>query len=99
MPPDRAEDYIKRVVGLPGDTVAIKNGKVLVNGVVLDEPYLDQVTPGRMGTKVVPEAHVFVLGDNRGASNDSRYFGMVPYERIVGRAWIRYWPPAEAGLF
>lgn len=99
LPEQDTDPLIKRVVGLPGDTVAIRNGKVLVNDEVLDEPYLDQVTAGRMSAKVVPEAHVFVLGDNRGASNDSRYFGMVPYEDVLGRAWLRYWPPAEAGLF
>jgi len=94
-----SDPLIKRVIGLPGDTVAIQGGKVLVNGEALDEPYLDQITPGHMSAKVVPEAHVFVLGDNRGASNDSRYFGMVPYESILGRAWLRYWPPSEVELF
>ena len=99
LPNRRSDPLIKRVIGLPGDTVAIRGGKVLVNDEVLDEPYLDQITPGRMPAKVVPEAHVFVLGDNRGASNDSRYFGMVAYENVVGRAWLRYWPPSEAELF
>lgn len=99
LPNRRSDPLIKRVIGLPGDTVAIQGGKVLVNGKVLDEPYLDQTTPGRMATKVVPEGHVFVLGDNRSASNDSRYFGMVPYESILGRAWLRYWPPSEMELF
>jgi signal peptidase I len=99
LPNRRSDPLIKRVIGLPGDTVAIRGGEVLVNGEVLNEPYLDQGTPGRMAAKVVPEAHVFVLGDNRGASNDSRYFGMVPYENVLGRAWLRYWPPSEMELF
>jgi signal peptidase I len=99
LPNRNSDPLIKRVIGLPGDTVAIRDGEVLVNGEALDEPYLDQHTAGRMPAKVVPEAHVFVLGDNRGASNDSRYFGMVPYENILGRAWLRYWPPDEIELF
>lgn len=99
LPNRRSDPLIKRVIGLPGDTVAIRGGKVLVNDQLLDEPYLDQITPGRMPATVVPEAHVFVLGDNRGASNDSRYFGMVPYENVLGRAWLRYWPPSEVELF
>ncbi len=99
LPNRRSDPLIKRVIGLPGDTVAIRGGKVLVNEEVLNEPYLDQITLGRMPAKVVPEAHVFVLGDNRGASNDSRYFGMVPYETVLGRAWLRYWPPSEVELF
>ncbi len=99
LPNRRSDPLIKRVIGMPGDTVTIRAGKVLVNEQVLDEPYLDQITPGRMPAQVVPEAHVFVLGDNRGASNDSRYFGMVPYENVLGRAWLRYWPPSEVELF
>lgn len=90
---------IKRVIGLPGDRVEIHDGHVYVNGRQLDEPYLDQVTSGHMPSQCVPEEHVFVLGDNRGSSNDSRYFGMVPYENILGRAWLCYWPPKDAGIF
>lgn len=90
---------IKRVVGEPGDTVEIKEGGVYVNGRRLNEPYLNQITTGAMPSQVVPEENVFVLGDNRGASNDSRYFGMVPYENIMGRAWVCYWPLEQAGLF
>jgi len=99
LPNRHSDPLIKRVIGLPGDTVAIRGGEVQVNGEALDEPYLNQITPGRMPATVVPEAHVFVLGDNRGASNDSRYFGMVAYESILGRAWLRYWPPSEIELF
>jgi len=90
---------IKRVIGLPGDTVEIKGGAVYVNGKSLQEPYLDQNTAGAMPSQLVPEAHVFVLGDNRGCSNDSRYFGMVPFEDIVGLARLRYWPPGDVGMF
>lgn len=96
---DSGPPLIKRVIGLPGDTVEIKGGAVYVNGEPLMEPYLDQVTAGAMPPQLVPEAHVFVLGDNRGCSNDSRYFGMVPYEDIIGLARLRYWPPDEVGMF
>ena len=99
LPQHNTDPLIKRVIGLPGDTVEIKNGSVYVNGQKLNEPYLDQITAGDMLPQIVPEAHVFVLGDNRGSSNDSRYFGMVPFENILGRAWIRYWPPAQVGIF
>lgn len=97
--PDHSRDLlIKRVIGLPGERVAIHDGKVFVNGEPLDEPYLCQPTRGHMDEIVVPERHVFVLGDNRSASNDSRTFGPVSYEAIVGRAWLSYWPPDRIGL-
>ena len=92
------EPLIKRVIGLPGETVEIKEGRVYINGEPLDEPYLNQATLGDMMLQLVPEEHVFVLGDNRRASNDSRSFGMVPLDDIIGRAWIRYWPLSEAGF-
>ncbi len=93
-----SEPLIKRVIGLPGETVEIHDGHVHINGEVLNEPYLNQETLGAMAPELVPEGHVFVLGDNRGFSNDSRAFGMVSFEDIVGRAWFRYWPPREIGL-
>ena len=93
--PEEGGIVIKRVVGLPGDTVAIRNGQVLVNDDELAEPYLDQVTPGRMGATVVPEAHVFVLGDNRNDSSDSHAWGLLPTENIIGKAILIYWPPPE----
>ena len=98
-PPRRASvPLIKRVIGLPGDTVEIKSNQVYINGDPLMEDYLDQPTLGTMLPRLVPEGHVLVLGDNRRASNDSRSFGMVPYEDIIGRAWLRYWPPDDMGL-
>lgn len=97
--PNRTSDpLIKRVVGLPGETVEITDGRVLINGQVLDEPYLNQYTYQGMPPRVVPPNQVFVLGDNRGFSNDSRAFGFVPFSDIIGRAWFRYWPPLEIGL-
>ena len=91
------ELLIKRVIGLPGETVEIQDGHVYINGQPLDEPYLVSDTrPGRQGRIVVPPLHVFVLGDNRGDSRDSRYFGAVPLEAIRGHVVFILWPPAQA---
>lgn len=98
LPQESGELLIKRVIALPGETVAIHGGKVWIGDMSLDEPYLTQPTSGEMPAHTVPEGHIFVLGDNRGFSNDSRSFGMVPLENIVGRAWLSYWPPDEIGL-
>lgn len=92
LPGREHEPLIKRVIGLPGDVIAIRNGRVYIDGAPVDEPYLDQITPGYVPAQIVPEGHVFVLGDNRSASNDSRIFGMVPQKDLIGRAWITYWP-------
>lgn len=92
------EPLIKRVVGLPGETVEIKGGQVYIDGQPLDEEYLDQATWGATPPVLVPEEHVFVLGDNRRASNDSRAFGEVAFDDIIGKAWVRYWPPPDVGL-
>ena len=95
----RPEDelLIKRVIGLPGDEVAIHDGRVYINGQPLAEDYLTQETRGNLAPRVVPPLHVFVMGDNRRASNDSRSFGPVHIDNIVGRAWFSYWPPDAAG--
>lgn len=98
LPHHSRELLIKRTVALPGERIAIHGGKVYINGQPLDEPYIRQPTRGYMEETLVPEGHVFVLGDNRAASNDSRAFGPVPYEAIVGRAWLSYWPPDRIGL-
>ncbi len=99
MPGQSEELLIKRVIGLPGETVEIKNGRVYINGQELEEPFITgQTRPGRYSHVTVPPLHVFVLGDNRDHSNDSRSFGPVPIENIVGRAWLSYWPPEEIGL-
>jgi signal peptidase I len=97
LPNHRSDALIKRVIGLPGETVEIRDGVVLINGQPLDEPYLNQSTYQGMPPRVVPVGQVFVLGDNRGFSNDSRSFGFVPFSDIVGRAWFRYWPLSEIG--
>jgi signal peptidase I len=94
-PPNNERDYIKRVIGLPGDTVEVKGGQIYVNGVALDEPYLQQVILRNEPARVVEEGRYFVLGDNRNNSSDSRSFGTITPQSIVGRAWLVYWPPSE----
>jgi signal peptidase I len=94
-------DLIKRVVALPGDELEMQNCVVRIDGQVLQEPYLDPnvVTPGRCGQgitpTVVPEGHVFVMGDNRAGSHDSRALGTIPYDDLVGRAFVVFWPKSD----
>ncbi|MBO8126259.1 MAG: signal peptidase I [Firmicutes bacterium] len=92
--------YIKRVIGIPGDKIMIENGSVYLNGVRLEEPYVSEPVKERFGPFEVPEDRVFVLGDNRNNSQDSRYtlVGYVPYKLIEGRALIRYWPLTRIDL-
>jgi signal peptidase I len=91
------EEYIKRVIGLPGDEVEIKNNAVYVNGQLLDESYL-KITTDYAGTWRVPESRLFVLGDNRNNSSDSHDWGTVPMDYVVGKAILVYWPPPSWGL-
>jgi len=95
-------DLIKRVIGLPGESVEVRNCTVLIDGRVLDEPYLDPevVTPTDCGgdfllSDVVPEDHVFVMGDNRGGSQDSRVIGPISEDDLVGRAFVVFWPQSH----
>lgn len=98
-PPNPEKEYIKRVIGLPGETVAIRKGRVFINGQRLKEPYIDQVDrSSSWGPSPMGEDEYFVLGDNRDNSSDSRSWGMLPRENIIGKAWISYWPPPEWGL-
>ncbi|MDC3413735.1 signal peptidase I [Aquibacillus sp. 3ASR75-11] len=105
------EDYVKRVIGLPGDQLSYKNDQLFINGNKVKEAYLEpfkkQVeTPltkdftlkDATGLTEVPKGKLFVLGDNRRESLDSRYFGFVPIENVVGKVGIRYWPVSELGL-
>ncbi|HVL22457.1 MAG TPA: signal peptidase I [Thermomicrobiales bacterium] len=106
-PPAPGEDkpYIKRIIGLPGDTVEIRDEGVYINGERLNEPYLEG-NPTRCQTGVtqycgpltVPDGQLFVLGDNRNNSEDSRYFGTVPQGNVIGKAWITYWPSDMIGV-
>ncbi len=94
--PDR--DFIKRVIGLPGERVEIRDGRVLINGRTLNEPYISEPPRYEMPPLVVPDGSYFVLGDHRNNSSDSHVWGVVPRENIVGAAWISYWPPAKWGF-
>lgn len=91
------ELLIDRVVGLPGERVTVADGRVFIDGQPLDEPYLDQDTVGGGRSWIVPPLTVFVMGDNRSASRDSRTFGPVLMDQILGRALVRYWPLDELG--
>lgn len=98
-------DYIKRVIGLPGENVKVEKGKIYINGQLLDEPYLKDATslfPGSFMQEglpiLVPEGEFFAMGDNRPHSSDSREFGPVARNLIIGRAVIRYWPIPVIGM-
>jgi signal peptidase I len=97
--PNSEIPLIKRVIGLPGEVIAIVDNQVTIDGVVLDEDYLDDIAQRDYGPHEVPAGHIFVMGDNRNASNDSRYFGPVREDHIIGRAWFSYWPPGDIQLF
>lgn len=93
------DEFIKRVVGLPGDTVEGRNGHVLVNNRVLVEPYLPKgLTTSTFGPVEVPPGTLWVMGDNRPHSADSRVFGPIKQDTIVGRAVVRVWPPSRASF-
>jgi len=97
-PNDPSRNYIKRVVAVEGQRVEIRDGRVYVGGRGIAEPYLQTSTRGAYGPRVVPPHEVFVLGDNRGNSEDSRMFGFVPDQNIVGEAILIYWPFERARL-
>ncbi|HWQ15705.1 MAG TPA: signal peptidase I [Roseiflexaceae bacterium] len=104
-PKDLSKDYIKRVIALPGETVEIRDGQVYVNGTLVDEPYL-QGTPTNCrledlcarGPVTVRPGTVFVMGDNRSNSSDSREWNELPLDRIIGKAWVSYWPQEFWGV-
>ena len=94
FPIDPDQDFIKRVIGLPGDEIKIQDGQVKVNGRILDEVYI-AAAPQYVGSWHVPAEQVFVLGDNRNNSSDSHSWGPVPLENLIGKAIFAYWPPPE----
>ena len=96
-PRDPEQEYIKRIIGLPGDTVEMNSEHVYVNGQRIEEPYI--AADARTTNKwEIPVDHVFVLGDNRNNSQDSRNFGPVSMENLIGKAIFIYWPPTDWGL-
>lgn len=101
-PNGSGEPYIKRVIALEGETVEIRDGSVYVDDVELDEPYIDEGITECLSNSCDPvtveEGEVFVLGDNRRNSSDSRSFGPVPIENLIGKAWVVYWPLDEGGI-
>ena len=106
-PLDTSQYYIKRIIGLPNETIEIKDGQVVIynkqfkDGIILDESsYLsaNEMTLGEIKTTVGADEY-FVMGDNRGASSDSRRWGTLPEENIIGRVWVRAWPVVKASIF
>lgn len=111
MPPDEAsvvctgpqasqhnkDAYIKRIIGLPGDTVEVKQGQVFINNQPLKEGYVAEVPDYQYGPRTVPQGSYLVLGDNRNNSCDSHYWGFVPRDNIIGRAIVRFWPLNRLG--
>ncbi len=96
-PDDPERDFIKRVIGLPGETIEVRAGLVYVNGVPLDEPYIES-PPRYSGTWTLGPDEYFVLGDNRNNSRDSHAFGTLSRDKIIGQAWLIYWPPQDWGI-
>jgi signal peptidase I len=104
-PRDFSKDYIKRVIALPGETVEVRDGRVYVDGVLVDEPYL-QGTPTTCrledacarGPVTVQPGTIFVMGDNRSNSSDSREWNELPLDRVIGKAWVSYWPQEHWGV-
>jgi len=100
--------FIKRIIGVAGDTIELRDGAVYVNGTKLSEPYIyldadgqpqtTEPTPGGQSTWVIPDGDLFVMGDHRQNSADSRAFGPIQVSHVIGRAWLRYWPFSEFGI-
>ncbi len=93
-PNPELDPYIKRVIGLPGEEIRVEDGNVFINGVRIAEPYLETQTQ-QGGEWVIPEDALFVMGDNRNNSSDSRAWGIVPLENVIGKALMVYWPPEK----
>ena len=105
-PKDESQDFIKRIIGIPGDRVKVESGKTYVNGIELNEPYLANsivTNPGsflKEGQETTVEpGHYLTFGDNRPASSDSREWGFIARNEIIGKVFFRYWPATEVGLY
>jgi len=97
-PYDPQQEFIKRIIGLPGEQVEIREGQVYINGQPLEESYYVKSGDYSWGPATVGDMEYFVLGDNRAQSNDSHTWGMLPADNIVGQAWISLWPPEQWGF-
>ncbi len=98
-PRDPSRDFVKRVIGVPGDTVEIRQGRVYVNDLPLEERYVSELGRTSLARETLGAEQYFVLGDNRPHSNDSKDWGTVPLEDMVGSGWITYWPLSQLGIF
>jgi signal peptidase I len=100
---DDETNFIKRIVAGPGDTLRIENGHPVVNGELAQEDFIRKCSPGgncNLPTEItIPPDHYFMMGDNRGSSDDSRFWGPIPREWIIGKAFVTYWPPSRVGIF
>lgn len=96
-PGQRRDAFIKRVIGLPGDMIEIRDGQVFINGEVIEEDYIKAPPNYVWGPQRVPEDSYFVLGDNRNSSFDSHEWDFLPGENIIGRAMVRFWPVSRVG--
>ncbi len=94
------DDFVKRVIGLPGETIRVHRGVVYINGEPLREPFIspDRAPIQEFGPYIIPDGHLFMMGDNRNNSQDSRYWGPLPLENVKGQAWWRFWPLNRMGV-
>lgn len=104
-PPDDKDEFIKRIIGLPGEEVMVKNGRIYINNQLLEEQYLESTVYTQAGnylmegkSATVPSGEYILIGDNRPHSFDSRNFGPIRKEKFTGKAWVVYWPPQKTGF-
>lgn len=93
-------DFVKRIIGLPGEKISVHNGVVYINDKPLEEPYItpDRAPIAEYSPHIIPEGNLFVMGDNRNNSEDSRFWGTIPIKNIKGQAWLRFWPLSRIGF-